>query len=466
MKNIICLHNDITNKYVCSRDTTSNFVPSRDTTSNFVQNNIPPPTFSDHTLQLQNYDMTTMQLTFAFFSTYILFPLLYIIVSTGNIAPIMILWRYIQSGVFNTVNTIKEYSLDVVYAILRLFGQYTFSTYTVVKDGYEIYTSSSMYFYKKSDIYSVYRIDRAKYNLCKWIDRQCNQYRIANHGEEPELTDTHNDIYDFIIHKVDNQPFARIHRGNFSGRTHTLIQSHYRPFKKWYQLADKAELTICLPSTSDADTATAPVPETFTISLKNPYDFFLEKNEILDKKFLQWKLLQEYSRKDMANYIRTPFSTYNVTLYYSDCMNEYFKFTHPKALAALNAVVKSSETDSTTQIPPVYSLNDSHSIFMGSRYVIKVDSVLRCPVFESGESQVYDIEHVLTNYYSDSDSESAPSDDDDDDYDCESAPSHDGAQSVGDGDGDTSNNLENNTVSQDIVHDDQEFEMIEEPVTK
>ena len=440
--------------FVPSRDTTSNFVPSQHTTSNFVQNNIPPPTFSDHTLQLQNYDMTTMQLTFALFSTYILFPLLYIIVSTGNIAPIMILWRYIQSGVFNTVNTIKEYSLDVVYAILRLFGQYTFSTYTVVKDGYEIYTSSSMYFYKKSDIYSVYRIDRAKYNLCKWIDRQCNQYRIANHGEEPELTDTHNDIYDFIIHKVDNQSFARIHRGNFSGRTHTLIQSHYRPFKKWYQLADKAELTICLPSTSDADTAV--VPETFTISLKNPYDFFLEKNEILDKKFLQWKLLQEYSRKDIANYIRTPFSTYNVTLYYSDCMNEYFKFTHPKALAALNAVVKSSETDSTTQIPPVYSLNDSHSIFMGSRYVIKVDSVLRCPVFESGESQVYDIEHVLTNYYSDSDSdsesesESAQIDDDD----CESAPTHDG---------DTSNNRENNTVSQDIVHDDQEFEMIEEP---
>jgi hypothetical protein len=148
-------------------------------------------------------------------------------------------------------------------------------------------------------------------------------------------------------------------------------------------------------------------------------------------------------------------------------MNEYFKFTHPKALAALNAVDKSSDTNSTTQIPPIYSLNDGHSIVMGSQYVIKVDSVLRCPVFESGDAHVYDIEHVLTNYYSDSDSDSAPSDDDDDD--CESAPSDDIAQSVGNGNGngdDTSNNRENNTVSQDIIHDDQEFEMIEEPVTK
>jgi hypothetical protein len=128
----------------------------------------------------------------------------------------MILWRYIQSGVFNTVHSIKEYSLDVVYAVLRLFGQYSFSTYTVVKDGREIYASSSMFFYYKSDICSVSRIDRAIYDVCKWIDRQCKQYRIANNGEDPELTDKHNDIYDFIIHKVDKQPFVRIHRVDFS----------------------------------------------------------------------------------------------------------------------------------------------------------------------------------------------------------------------------------------------------------
>jgi len=315
-----------------------------------------------------------------------------------------------------------------------------------------------MFFYYKSDICSVYRIDRAKYDVCKWIDRQCKQYRIANNGEDPELTDTHNDIYDFIIHKVDKQPFVRIHRGDFSGRTHTLIHSHYRPFKKWYQLADKADITICLPSSDGAGDAPAPAPETFTLSLKTPYDFFLEKNEILDKKFLQWKLIHDYGRTDLANYIRTPFSTYTVRLYYSRCMNKYFEFTHPKALAALNATTAAAAiaTDADAEPrTPVYSLNDSHSIIIGSLYAIKVDSVLRCPVFESGESQVYDIDSMLTNYYDDSDSDSehdndSDSDtisisDDDDDDDAE----EDGDEGAG----------------TNPVHDDPEFEMIEEPST-
>ena len=457
MKKIVCFHDDITNQYVCSQPTTTRF----------IQTNIPPPTFSDHRRQqLETYDITTTELTFALFSTYILFPLLYIILSTGNIRPIMILWRYIQSGVFNTVHSIKEYSLDVIYAILRLFGQYSFSTYTVVKDGREMYTSSSMFFFYKSDICSVYRIDRAKYDVCKWIDRQCKQYRIANNGEEPELTDTHNDIYDFIMHKVDNQRFVRIHRGDFSGRTHTLIHSHYRPFKKWYQLADKADITICLPSSDGAGDATAPAPapapapETFTLSLKTPYDFFLEKNEILDKKFLQWKLIHDYGRTDLANYIRTPFSTYTVRLYYSDCMNEYFEFTHPKALAALNATTAAAAiaTDADAEPrTPVYSLNDSHSIIIGSLYAIKVDSVLRCPVFESGESQVYDIDSMLTNYYDDSDSDSDNESDHDNDSDTISISDDD--------DGDNAEEDGDEGAGTNPVHDDPEFEMIEEPST-
>ena len=449
MKNIVCFHDDITNQYRCSQ--------------RFIQAHIPPPTFSDHRReQVEVYDITTTQLTFALFSTYILFPLLYIILSTGNIAPIMILWRYIQSGVFNTVHSIKEYSLDVVYAILRLFGQYSFSTYTVVKDGREMYASSSMFFYYKSDVCSVYRIDRAKYDVCKWIDRQCKQYRIANNGEVPELTDTHNDIYDFIIHKVDKQPFARIHRGDFSGRTHTLIHSHYRPFKKWYQLADKADITICLPSSDGAGDDAATAPETFTLSLKTPYDFFLEKNEILDKKFLQWKLIQEYGRTDLANYIRMPFSTYTVRLYYSYCMNEYFEFTHPKALAALNATTATAaiatDADANPRTP-IYSLNDSHSIVIGSLYAIKVDSVLRCPVFDSGESQVYDIDSMLTNYYDDSDSDSEAKNGDSDDNESDTI-------SISDDDAEEDGDDDDADADVNPVHDDPEFEMIEEPSTK
>jgi hypothetical protein len=331
-----------------------------------------------------------------------------------------------------------------------------------------------MFFYYKSDVCSVYRIDRAKYDVCKWIDRQCKQYRIANNGEDPELTDTHNDIYDFIIHKVDKQPFVRIHRGDFSGRTHTLIQSHYRPFKKWYQLADKADITICLPSSDGAgdDTATAtdtaPAPETFTLSLKTPYDFFLEKNEILDKKFLQWKLIQDYGRTDLANYIRTPFSTYTVRLYYSRRMNEYFEFTHPKALAALNATTAAAAIATDADVEPrtpIYSLNDSHSIVIGSLYAIKVDSVLRCPVFESGESQVYDIDSMLTNYYDDSDSDSESEQlreaDSESDSDSDTISISDD-ECTGEGEEEEGDDADEGA---NLSHDDPEFEMIEEPST-
>ena len=381
-------------------------------TRNFKHTHIPPPTFSNNEYQ---YDMSNTQLAFAFFSTYILFPLLYIIISTGNIHPIMILWNFIQSGIFNTVHAIKEFLTDIVYSSLRMFGQYTFSTYTVVKNGREIYTASSMCFYKKSDVKSVYRIDRAKYNICKWIDRQCKQYRLDNHGEKPELTETHNDIYDFIIHKVDNDSCVRIHRGDFSGRTHTLYTEHYRSYRKSNQVTNQVEFTICLPSTADEE----PTPETFFISLKKPCDFLVEKNEILDKKFLQWKMYNEYGRADIANYIGQPFSKYSLTIFHHDD-------------------------------DKLYSLNDSHSIIIGDRYIVKVDSVLRCPVIESNENHVYDIDATLTSYYDCSDSNSESSSDD---FDT-------------DADADTDADTDADADADAAEVNDQEFEIIEDPITE
>jgi hypothetical protein len=229
---------------------------------------------------------------------------------------------------------------------------------------------------------SAYRIDRAKYNVCKWIDKQCALYERQNNGDEPKLTETHNDIYDFILHKLDDEPYTRIHRGDFSARTHTLSTSNYRKFPKSYQIAEKAELTICAPSTDEQVVA----PETFTIDLKSPHHFLLEKNEILDKTFLQWKLYNECGRKDIADYIGLPFSNYNVKLFYNECMKTHF----PN--------VKDS-------IYPMYHINDSHSLFIGNRYVIKLDTVLRCPVLESCDKQVFDIDGILTNYYDCSDSD-------------------------------------------------------------
>ena len=457
---------------------------------NFINTNIPPPTFTNREYKA---DMTPSQFAFVFFSTYILFPLLYIIFFTGNVRPIMILWQFIQSGMFNSFHAIKEYLTDIVYSTLHLFGQYTFSTYTVVKNGREIYTASSMCFYMQSDVKSVYRIDRAKYNVCKWIDRQCKQYRLDNHDEAPELTETHNDIYDFIIHKIDDMPFARIHRGDFTGRTHTLYTKHYRSFKKWRQVANKAELTLCIPSsvnegddtTASASSVSAPLSETFTISLKYPYDFLIEKNEIMDKKFLQWKMYNEHGRADIANFIGQPFSKYTLKIFYYDGMKRHYvnNVAESKILTELNKVTAKTEKDETTSVEDVTStiqidndysdfdlLNDGHSIIVGNRYIIKVDSVLRCPVFESNESRVYDIDNILTSFYECSDSELDRDDEDSDDEDSdEEEDGHDEEDSHDEEDGHDAENAdadcdnESRNGSNNVSAVDPEFEMIEDP---
>ena len=450
---------------------------------NFINTNIPPPTFTNREYKA---DMTPSQFAFVFFSTYILFPLLYIIFFTGNVRPIMILWQFIQSGMFNSFHAIKEYLTDIVYSTLRVFGQYTFSTYTVVKNGREIYTASSMCFYMQSDVKSVYRIDRAKYNVCKWIDRQCKQYRLDNHDEAPELTETHNDIYDFIIHKIDDMPFARIHRGDFTGRTHTLYTKHYRSFKKWRQVANKAELTVCIPSsvnegddTTASASVSAPLSETFTISLKYPYDFLIEKNEIMDKKFLQWKMYNEHGRADIANFIGQPFSKYTLKIFYYDGMKRHYvnNVAESKILTELNKVTAKTEKDETTSVEDVTStiqidndysdfdlLNDGHSIIVGNRYIIKVDSVLRCPVFESNESQVYDIDNILTSFYECSDSELDRDDEDSDEEDSdEEEDGHDEEDSHDAENADADCDNESRNGSNNVSAVDPEFEMIEDP---
>ena len=390
--------------------------------------------------------MTDAQLMFAYFSLYILFPMLYIIISTGNIKPIMTLWRFIQSGIFDTASHIKEFLIDLIYAALRVFGEYTFSTYTVVRGGREIYTASSIYYFHTTDVYSVYRIDRAKYNVCKWIDKQCDLYTRLYNGDEPELTETHNDIYDFILHKIDNEPYTRIHRGDFSGRTHTLSTTHYRRFPKSYQMAETAELMVVLPPPSSssvngagggAETATETAAETFTINLKAPHHFFLEKNEFLDKKFLQWKLYNECRRPDVADYIGMPFSKYKVALCYSETMNK-----------------NKNNNNNNNNDSVAYQLNDSHSILIGNRYIVKVDSVLRCPVFDSSDNQVFDIDSVLSSYYDCSDTESETDTDTDAESDTESVT-----------ESESETDAETETGETPATDQDPEFEIIEGPAT-
>jgi hypothetical protein len=421
-----------------------------------------------------NNDMSDVQLYFAYFSVYVLFPLLYSMFVSGNQSVVMILYRYITSGIFDTVSHIKEFLTDVYFTALRMFGQYSFSTYTVVKNGREIYSASSMYFYHKSDTKSVYRIDRAKYSVCKWIDKQCALYR-NNHHEEPEVNETHNAIYDFILHKVDGQPYTRIHRGDFTGRTHTLITEHYRPFPKSQQIFDRAELTVYTNSTTvepamrSSDTTSNGgvggvdgidpcfAPQTFSMNLTSPHNFFLEKNEILDSKFLQWKLYNEFGKSDLANRLRSLFYNYKVDTYYNEYMKDRFKEHYSLAASKMNIEQNTSEN------MRLYCLNEEQSVIIGNQYIIKVDSILRCPVFESGEKQVFDIDSVLTNFYDCSDSDDDDGNDGNDGNDGEYETDSDDTDGscISDSDSDTETPTQTQTETEtSTLTDDHEFEII------
>jgi hypothetical protein len=441
-------------------------------------------------IYIQQRSITDTELYFAYFSLYILFPLLYNMLLTGDKSIVMVLWRYITSGVFDTVSYIKEVATELFYTSLRIFGQYTFSTYTVVKDGREIFTSSSIYYYYKSDLKSVYRIDRAKYNVCKWIDRQCALF-LKIHGEEAIINDTENEIYDFILHKVDNQPYVRIHRGNFTGRTHTLITEHYRPYSKSYQFAPEAELTVWYPNCSleppmESNEGTADdnaandagkehtvyecyPPKVFKLNLKTPDHFFLEKNELLDVKFLKWKLYNEFGAADIAKRLNSVFYNYKVGMFYNDCMKEDTVKTKAEVAIVEAEAVNEGGAEAVTDKPFVaYNLSDKQSVIVGHTYVVKVDSLLRCPVFESNEKNVFDIDGVLTSYYTCSDTENDSSDERDEEDDS-SVESESEAVVHGDGDGEDAD--EDEAPSNDIAeqqnpeYDETEFEVIQESST-
>jgi len=334
------------------------------------------------------------------FMLYVILPMLYIIFATGNVHTIMLLWSFIQNGVFDAIQGVKQFLTNTVIYMLRVLGWYTFSTYTVVKDGREVFSATSEYFFMKSTRANIKSVDPAKYKVCKWIDNECVIYRRVNNDDEPELTETHNDIYDFIIHKCEDDTCARIHRGDFRISTHTLITDNYRTFCKSYQLCSTVELHVTVDNENT---------EVVFIDMKYPNNFYVEKNIIVDKRFLRWYLYNKLGRKDLADYIGLPYSKYEVNIYYRDFMKE---------------IVAETETETETATPEetkrarVFSVNDGQYVFVGNRYIVKVDAILGCPVVESTDTDVFHIDDILSNYYensvcSDTDDDQDQEDDDD-----------------------------------------------------
>lgn len=331
---------------------------------------------------------------FSLFMLYVIFPLLYIIFTTGSLNAIMTLWSIVQTGVFDAIQGVKQFLMNTVIFTLRVFGCYTFSTYTVVKNGRELFSSRSEYFFMKSTRANIKSIDPAKYRICKWIDNECDIYRRENDGDEPELTDTHNDIYDFILHTFDDYTSTRIHRGDFRISTHTSLADNYRKFCKSYQICDTVELRVSVGDTN--------VTEVIFIHLKGLNNFYIEKNVILDKKFLRWYLYNKLGRKDVADYIGLPYSTYEVHVYYENFMKDAGVCVKPEPSRVLAAIAEATGTSVSAQRIRAFTVNDGQYLLIGNRYIVKVDSILGCPVFESVDKDVFHIDDVLTNYYENS----------------------------------------------------------------
>ena len=159
-------------------------------------------------------------------------------------------------------------------------------------------------------------------------------------------------------------------------------------------------------------------------------------------------------------------------MYYNECMKDYFKDT----ISANEKIAKLDDPDVlNTQKPKfhAYSLNEQQSVMVGHTYVVKVDSVLRCPVFESNEKQVFDIDGVLSTYYNCSDSDETETDSDNDthtetdtDTDTETETDADAGNNTADNEG--KDQCAPETPSSDgqktsnLESDDPEFELIQE----
>ena len=393
----------------------------------------------------------------------IIFPLIYIILSTGSFTAVLYLWSLIQSSVFDAFRSMKQILTNIIIYMMRVLGCYTFSTYTVVKDGREVFSSASEYFFMKTTRDNIKRVDRAKHSICKWIDKECELYRQLNNGDEPELTETHNDIYDFILHRFEYVTITRIHRGDFRISTHTSLIDNYRIFGKSYQICDAVELRVAIDEVNT---------EVIFIDIKRSIQFYVEKNIIVDKKFLRWYLYSKLGRKDLADYIGLPYSKYEVIIYYENFMKDICdSFKSSRILAALPEELVAPSTD----VPHIraFTVNDSQYILVGSRYMVKVDSILGCPVVESDDKDVLHIDDVLSNYYENSvcsDTSDDQDQDQDQDQDDESAVTDETDDDNDDDDDDDDNDdNDDNEPEHDVVAaeskntslQENEFEIIE-----
>lgn len=449
--------------------------------------------------EYSEYDIRQTEVFFAVFMVYAIIPLLYTAFLTNNIGLMTTLWNIVHSGIFNGVKKVKQFLSEKIAYMMRYLGYYTFSTYTVVKNGRELFSSHSEFINIKTYRQNIKTVDMAKYKVCKWIDAQCSIYKNI-HNETPEISDAKNVIYDFIIHSSPDYKQTRIHRGDFRISTHTQFDVNYRTFSDLVLIDNYAELIVDLPhldednsnknktttQPEDNTSTTFPDPavstkEVIPICIKSPDTFYIEKNELFDRAFLQWYLLNKLYRPDIVDYIGTYGSEYETILYNKDfvkCNLDKNGLLYDSISKQIQKVLNTTESDKDDNVVEYFmKLTQGQHIIVGKSYIVKVDTKLNCPIYNLNHKDIIDIDGDIQNYYSESeaslsDNESAikeknktsavktkMNDDDDNDEDNSSGVSEEDTDDHADqSEENVAETTDNNDKTENITS---EFEMIE-----
>ena len=401
----------------------------------------PPILYSIYPEYIQNnfspYEIKEYEIYFAVYMIYAISPLLYIAFITGNFGMINSIWKIINSGIFDAIKLAKNYLSDKMIFLMRYFGYYTFSTYTIVKNGRELFSSYSEHINIKTTRENIKQVDMAKYRICKWIDSQCVQYRKLNNGCEPDISDAKNDIYDFIIHSSLDYNQSRVHRGDLRISTHTQFEKNYRTYQRSFYIENYAELIVPKQSELSDTTAAATAStaesasssyEIIPICIKFPSTFYIEKNELYDKSFMQWYLLNRICRPDISDYIGSSTATYQVVLYHRDfikysqcdnCLCVFTKNIKSKTLDEIVDEISTEQEDTNNKTDFFTKLTNGQHIMVGSDYIIKVDTTLNCPVYEINQKGVISVDDDINDFCNQSEQSYSDNDSDDDDTDSE-----------------------------------------------
>ena len=384
------------------------------------QSNFEYPSFVQN--EYSEYDIRQTEVFFAVFMVYAIIPLLYSAFLTNNTGLMSTLWNIIHSGIFNGVKKVKQFLSEKIAYMMRYLGYYTFSTYTVVKNGRELFSSHSEFINIKTFRQNIKTVDMAKYKVCKWIDAQCSIYKNI-HNESPDISDAKNVIYDFIIHSSQDYKQTRIHRGDFRISTHTQFDVNYRTFSDLGLIDNYAELIVDLPHldqaqdndtpTTTTTTTTFPDPsvstkEVIPICIKSPDTFYMEKNELFDRPFLQWYLLNKLYRPDIVDYIGTHGSEYETILYNKDFVkcdlhkNGLLCDSISKQTQKVLTTTTENDNNDDNVVDYFMKLTQGQHIIVGKSYIVKVDTKLNCPIYNLNHKDIIDIDCDIQNYYSDS----------------------------------------------------------------